>query len=66
MLDDDVLVLNSRPGPKWYHGVITKVIGVNVYEGFVNEMSQTWMRHSNQLLASSKFKLSGISKYSKL
>ena len=50
---DEVLVLNSRPGPKWYHGVITKVVGVNVYEVFVKEMSQTWMRHSNQLLVSS-------------
>ena len=50
---DNVLVLNSRPGPKWYHGMITKVVGINVYEIYVNEMSQTWMRHSNQLLACS-------------
>ena len=49
-IGDSVLVLNVRPGPKWYRGVIMEKLGENIYEVYIQELDRLWRRHTNQLL----------------
>ena len=46
---ENVLVLNSRPGPKWFRGVVTEKLGINVYNVHVFEFDSVWCRHANQI-----------------
>ena len=49
---DHVLALSCRPGKKWYKGLITEKLGINIYNVFINELDETFRRHANQLLTS--------------
>ena len=48
-IGENVLVLNSRPGPKWFRGIITEKLGRNIYNVKVFEFDSIWCRHANQL-----------------
>ena len=49
---DHVLALSCRPGKKWYKGLITEKLGINIYNVFISELDETIRRHANQLLTS--------------
>ena len=46
---DNVLVLNVRPGPKWYRGIVVEKLGINIYDVYINDLDMMWRRHTNQL-----------------
>ena len=46
---ENVLVLNSLPGPKWFRGVIMEKLGKNIYNVKVFDFDSIWCRHANQL-----------------
>lgn len=48
-IGDKVLALNGQKGPKWYRAAVTKQLGVNVYEVYVEDLGVVWKRHKNQL-----------------
>ena len=49
-IGDDVLAINLRSGPKWYHAVIKEKLAVNMYSVYIKDLDTIWRRHANQLL----------------
>ena len=45
-----MLVLNLRPGPKWYQALVTEKISTNMYSVYIKDLDVTWRRHVQQLL----------------
>ena len=41
--------MNSRHGPKWFRGVVTEKLRINVNNVHVFELDSVWCRHANQI-----------------
>ena len=46
----EVLALNLREGPKWYHATVVQKLGINVYNVHIHALDVVWKRHIHQLL----------------
>ena len=49
-IGDEVLALNLRDGPKWYHATVVEKLGINVYNVHIHELDVIWKRHLHQLI----------------
>ena len=49
-IGDQVLVLNLRPGPKWFKATITQIVAKNIYMVHVHKLETEWKRHLSQML----------------
>ena len=48
-IGQDVLALNLREGPKWYHAKVTPKLGINIYD-HVKQPNIIWKRSTKQRL----------------